>query len=109
MTGFQHRKASKGLGCRNCYKGYESITITIKYLVTLRDRAGRNEEEVSFKQGSTLEDVTGWLQKRYGIALPDPHIMAILNGRGWEQFPAKLGTKLCEGDVICLFPPVSGG
>lgn len=87
----------------------DSIKITIKYLVTLRDRAGKRIEEVSFPHGSTLGDVARWLSEKYKINLPDPKVIAILNGKGWDQLPAKFETKVSDGDTICLFPPVSGG
>ncbi len=85
------------------------IKVQIKYLSALRDRTGRRQEEVSFPPGATLRDVAEWLNGRYALSLPDPHLMATLNGRGWEQFPAKLSTEIKEGDVICLFPPIAGG
>lgn len=87
----------------------DTITIQIKYLVTLRDRAGKRQEQVSFHQGSTLQTVAKWLDEHYGLSLPDPQIMTILNGRGWDQYAEKWGTEIQEGDVICLFPPISGG
>ncbi|MGQ9615785.1 MAG: MoaD/ThiS family protein [Spirochaetota bacterium] len=87
----------------------DSVRITIKYLVNLRDRAGKRVEEVSFLRGSTLWNVARWLSEKYNIKLPDPKIIAILNGKGWEQLPEKFETRVDEGDIICLFPPVSGG
>jgi len=78
-------------------------------MVNLKDRTGKRQEQVSFPQGSTLQNVAKWLNTRYALSLPNPQIMAILNGRGWEQFPQKLSTKIQDGDVICLFPPISGG
>ncbi|MGQ9625329.1 MAG: MoaD/ThiS family protein [Anaerolineae bacterium] len=86
-----------------------NVKVQIKYLATLRDRTGRRQEEVSFPPGATLRDVAGWLNERYALSLPDPQVMAILNGRGWEQFPLKLSTEIKEGDIICLFPPIAGG
>jgi len=56
-----------------------------------------------------LWDVAEWLNQRYALSLPDPQVMVTLNGRGWEQLPAKLSTEIREGDVICLFPPIAGG
>ena len=85
------------------------VKVVIKYLVTVKDKTGRGQEEVSFPEGSVLKDVVDWLDKQYALSLPDPHIMAILNGKGWEQLPLKLSTALQEGDVICLFPPIAGG
>ena len=86
-----------------------SVKIQLKYLVNLRDQAGRRQEDVSFPQGSTLQDVAAWLNMQYAFALPNPRIMAIRNGRGWDQFPAQWATLIQEGDLICLFPPISGG
>jgi MoaD family protein len=86
-----------------------SVKVRIKYLAALRDRTGCRQEEVSFPPGATLQDVVEWLNQRYALSLPNPQVMATLNGRGWEQFPSKLFTEIKEGAVICLFPPIAGG
>jgi MoaD family protein len=83
--------------------------VQIKYLAALRDRTGRKREEVSFPSGATLRDVAEWLNQHYALSLPNPQVMATLNGRGWEQFPLKLSTEIREGDIISLFPPIAGG
>ena len=83
--------------------------VQIRYLAALRDRTGCRQEEVSFPPGSTLQDVQGWLNERYDLSLPDPQVMATLNGNGWNQFPLKLSTNIDEGDIICLFPRIAGG
>ena len=85
------------------------VNIIIKYLVTVKSKTGRSKEEVSFPGGSKIQNVVDWLKERYALSLPDPHIMAIINGKGWEQLPLKLSTILEDGDVICLFPPIAGG
>lgn len=85
------------------------VKVQVKYLSALRDQTGRGQEEVSFPPGATLRDVAEWLNKRYALSLPNPHLMATLNGRGWEQFLLKLSTEIKEGDIICLFPPIAGG
>ena len=86
-----------------------NVKVQIKYLAAFRDRTGRRQEEVSFPPGATLRDVAEWLNKRYALSLPNPQVMATLNGRGWEQFPLELSTEIKEGDIICLFPPIAGG
>ena len=83
--------------------------VQIKYLAALRDRTGRKREEVRFPSGATLWDVAEWLNQHYALSLPNPQVMATLNGRGWEQFPLKLSTEVKEGDIISLFPPIAGG
>ena len=86
-----------------------TVTVGLKYLVSVRDKTGRSDEEVEFPEGSTLRDLAGWLLERYGLAVPGPHVMAILNGRGWGQHPLKMETPLKDGDAISLFPPIAGG
>ncbi len=81
----------------------------VRYLSALRDRAGLREEPVELPAGSRLRDLADWLARRRGLSLPDPRIMAILNGRGWTQYPEGLETPLGEGDQVALFPVVGGG
>jgi MoaD family protein len=87
----------------------KKVRAQIKYLSVLRDRTGRRQEEASFPVSATLRDVAEWLNEQYDLSLPNPQVMAILNGKGWEQLPLKLSTEIKEGDVICLFPPIAGG
>jgi len=88
---------------------YRVISVQIKYLVNLADKAGRLSETAGFPSGSTLESVQKYLQQMYDIKLPDPGIMTVLNGRGWNQHPEKMNTPLADGDTILLFPPIAGG
>jgi MoaD family protein len=83
--------------------------IQVKYLVTLRKRTGKRQERVSFSQGSTLHDVATWLNEQYALSLPNPRIITLLNGKEWNLYSQKWSTEVQEGDVINLFPPISGG
>ena len=85
------------------------ITVQVKYLVSLADKTGKRAEDVALEEDSTLEDFAGWLRREREIALPDPSILTVLNGKGWNQYPDKLHTRLNPGDTILLFPPISGG
>jgi molybdopterin converting factor small subunit len=85
------------------------MKLHMKYLVTARDRTGKREEVVSLPAGSTLRDLSEWLQHTYGLKVPDSLLMATLNGKGWNQYPEALSTILKEDDTVCLFPPISGG
>lgn len=89
--------------------GTGSIAITVKFLSALRDRAGVGEEKLLLPAGSTLRAVAQHLAQRYGLHVPAPGIMATLNGLGWQQADLGLDTPLQSGDVIHLFPPISGG
>ena len=88
---------------------YRNMHIEIKYLVTLRKRTGKRQERVSLPHGSTLHDVAAWLRDRYTLGLPDPRIITMLNGKEWNLYPQQWFTEVQEGDVIILFPPISGG
>ena len=85
------------------------VTVQIKYMVAVRDRTGRNQEQIALPKGSTLRDLADRLNERYALSLPNPRVMATLNGKGWEQFPSKLATKLADGDVVYLFSLLAGG
>ncbi len=86
-----------------------AVRVEIKYLAAVRDRTGQSQEQVGFSPRATLLDVAKWLNRRYALSLPSPHVIAILNGRGWEQYPSGLSTEIKEGDIICLFPVIAGG
>jgi molybdopterin converting factor small subunit len=85
------------------------MKLIMKYLVSVRDMTGKRSEEIDFSRGSTLQDIARWLSENYEIHIPDPLLMATLNGRGWNQYPEGLATKLNDGDTICIFSLVSGG
>jgi sulfur-carrier protein len=74
------------------------IRITVKLFATLRE--GRFEVlERRFAEGVTIGDVLREL------VIPEKQATIILvNGRH-----AELTTRLAEGDVLAIFPPVGGG
>jgi sulfur-carrier protein len=74
------------------------IRVTVKLLATLRE--GRFEVlERRFAEGVTIGDVLREL------VIPEKQATLILvNGRH-----AELTTRLAEGDVLAIFPPVGGG
>jgi len=83
--------------------------VRVRYLSALRDRAGRREEAVELPAGARLRELASWLAERRGLSLPDPALMATLNGRGWGQLPGGLEQALADGDEVALFPLVGGG
>lgn len=85
------------------------ITVTVKYMVNLIDKTGRRRDDVDLPEGSRLSDLAAWLSENRDLDLPDPKIMATLNGRGWSQYGEGMETPLSNGDTVLLFPPISGG
>jgi MoaD family protein len=96
-------------GMMKTVKKSSVLAVTIKYLSALRDKTGRRQEEISLPGGSRLGDAAHYVYAKYGIQVPDPQIMFILNGKGWNQHPEGLETPLKNGDTILILPPVSGG
>jgi molybdopterin converting factor small subunit len=64
---------------------------------------------VQLPEGSRLRELASWLAHARGLKLPDPSVMATLNGRGWAQYREGLDTPLAPGDEVALFPVVGGG
>ncbi len=97
------------MGTMRVDEARSEVCVTLKYLASIRDRTGCREESAYFPQGSTLMDVLVLLGEKYGISLPDPQILLIVDGRGWKQLPIKFSTPLQSGNTICLLPPIAGG
>lgn len=89
----------------------DSVTVSVRvlFLSTVKDAVGTREIELSLACGATLATVAEELATRFALQVPSADVMATLNGRGWTQLPEGLDTSLATGDVIHVFPPVSGG
>ncbi len=85
------------------------VRLRVRYLSALRDRAGLREEPVELAAGSRLRELADWLAQTRALKLPDPLVMATLNGKGWGQYPQAMETPLADGDEVALFPVVGGG
>ena len=83
--------------------------VLVRFLASVKDKVGKGMEEFELPDGSTLSELAARLQESHQLSLLDPAIMVTLNGKGLQQLPDGLDTKLCEGDMILLFPPISGG
>ena len=86
-----------------------ALTVTVRYLSAVRERAGKRRDEVRLPPGSTLEAAAEWIRATRGLEVPGPGLMSTLNGHGWAQLPEGMATVLHEGDEIALFPLLSGG
>ena len=85
------------------------MDVTVKYLSVMKDKAGTGKDVFAVPAGSALSELTVLIESKRGIHLPDPHVMMVLNGKGVNQYPEKLDTRLEDGDTLLLLPPVSGG
>jgi molybdopterin converting factor small subunit len=85
------------------------INIMFKYLAIFREATGQRAEAVEFPDETSLAEVVDWLNQKYRLDLPNSQSIGILNGKGWDQTPAKMNTKMYDGDTISLMPLILGG
>lgn len=85
------------------------MSLSVLYFASLRERAGRGEEEVT--PPATVTNVTeliDWLRERGGgpaEALADLHAVRV----AVNQEHVSLEHPLRAGDEVAFFPPVTGG
>ena len=91
----------------------------MKYFTTLRELAGTKEEEIEIRDGSNLIDLFKKIVLKYGKEAfdylyvegtneVDPSIQFLVNGTSQRNLDG-LKTKLVNGDVVAVIPPVGGG
>jgi MoaD family protein len=93
----------------------------VRFFTALREITGRKEETLKFKddQPVTITLVLDVLAKRYGKDFLEyvfdrrggqvrSFLQFLVNGRSASTFDG-LETKLTDGDVLAIIPPVGGG
>lgn len=80
------------------------MRMTLRYFASIRDLVGTDGEEITIPQGSTVEGLLEALKGLHEQLKGVEPILIAVNGAYVDP-----GTKLKEGDVVALFPPVSGG
>jgi sulfur-carrier protein len=79
------------------------------YFAWIRQRIGCHEETVDPPEEVTdVASLIAWLQRRgpgYAEALKEPSVVRVAVNQ--EYVPLK--HRLCPGDEVALFPPVTGG
>ena len=97
------------------------MRIKIKPFVKIKELMDNKSEVVfEFKEQTTLKQLINKLSERYGeklmIELMDAetnkiknHYNLLVNGTSYFHLPEKIDNELKDGDVILIFPPLSGG
>ncbi len=91
----------------------------IKYFTTLRELAGKTEEEFNIEDSETLEDLMKIVASKYGEEAQnylfqkdknelDPSVYFLINGKNYRTLSG-LKTRLRNEDVIAIIPPIGGG
>ena len=80
-----------------------SVTLTLLYFASLRERAGVPSESLS-TEAADLAGLYEEIQARHGIAWPREHLRVAVDGEfaRWQE-------PLRAGSEVAFSPPVSGG
>ena len=93
------------------------MKVKVKYFTTLRELAGAPEERIELKEGAMLADLIKIIASKYGKEAQDylytkgkvdPSIYFLINGKN-SRILSGLKTKLKNGDIIAIIPPIGGG
>lgn len=95
-----------------------TVNVHLKYFAMLREIIGKKEEVLGLLEGSTIQDVITKLAEAYGERFTTyvlnsesqlrENLALLRNGEAVQ--PTMLGaTRVRDGDVIVILPPVGGG
>jgi len=96
------------------------MRVVIRFFTTLRELAGSSEEELEIKDGGDLADLLEKTASKYGEEARnylyfegdkqkvDPSIYFLVNGKNARMLSG-LDTKLKDGDIVAIIPPIGGG
>ena len=99
----------------------QTLRISVRFFTTLREVTGKREETLQFAKGDSvtvnrvLEKLAEEHGKRFVEYVYDTRtkevkgfLQFLINGRSTSSFEG-LQTKLTNGDVLAIIPPVGGG
>jgi molybdopterin synthase sulfur carrier subunit len=78
--------------------------VIVRYYASFKDFTGRKEEKMEVPEGITIMEIRDYIKSRYKKIAQREIVLVALNG----SF-VSLDTVVHEGDLISIFPPVSGG
>jgi MoaD family protein len=97
------------------------LQISVRFFTTLREITGKKEETLQFRENEkvTLNKALEKLAKRYGKDFVEyvydsktgevrGFLQFLVNGRSTSTADG-VNTKLSNGDILAIIPPVGGG
>jgi molybdopterin synthase sulfur carrier subunit len=97
------------------------VHVSVRFFTTLRELTGKKEETLEFSKNETVtvQSLLKYLAKLHGKSFAEyvydhktgevrGFLQLLVNGRSTSSFEG-LNTKLSEGDVLAIIPPVGGG
>lgn len=80
------------------------MKVKIRYYASLREKAGKSQEEIVVEKGQDLKDIYLALSAQYSFPLSVNEIKFSVNNDYVEPC-----VELHENDVVVFIPPVAGG
>ena len=80
------------------------MKVKVRYFASLREQAGKSQEDIEIESGKNLKDIYQELSLRYGFTLLPQEIKYSVNNDYVDQI-----IQLNENDVVVFIPPVAGG
>lgn len=80
------------------------MKIKIRYFASLREKAGKSQEEMIIQAGTDLSNLYRELRSKYDFSLAENEIKYSVNNEYVEP-----NISINENDVIVFIPPVAGG
>lgn len=77
------------------------MSITVLYFANLRERLGRDKDQMNAAEVTTIADI--WSKVAADMGSPDGILVAI------NHVHASFSHSVSDGDEIAFFPPVTGG
>ena len=97
------------------------MQVSVRFFTSLRELTGKREETLKFRDGETVtvDKALKRLAERYGKSFVEYvydgktgevkcFLQFLVNGRSASTLNG-LDTKLANGDVLAIIPPVGGG
>jgi molybdopterin synthase sulfur carrier subunit len=92
------------------------MKVYTKYYAFIRERLGRSDEEFELEEGSTVADFLKLFSEKYAgklMGLFDGPVLrkgfaVAVNGENVDLANWK-NTRLKDGDVVVVLPPIAGG
>ena len=82
------------------------VEVTIKFLAGVREDMGVSSTSISMPPDAVLEDL-GPCLRALGIDPEANDVIITLNDKGFRQWPPD--RRFVAGDVVMVFPHISGG
>ncbi|AFL95302.1 molybdopterin converting factor, subunit 1 [Thermococcus cleftensis] len=88
------------------------MRVTVRYFARYRSLVGKGEEEIEIPEGTTVRELIEMLKERHPVlrneVFAEEDDLADVNVSRNGRY-VRFDEVLRDGDIVAIFPPVSGG